>query len=139
MTTNQIFCMSPHYLKSVNTQGIHIGEICIKPNEMVKNLGVIFDQCLRMEDHVTAVCRAGYFHLKNIRSLKPYLTHKALLTVTHAFITSRIDYCNSLRYGVSDCSINRLKKFHNCAARNLHLSPVTCHISHPVQNIANHI
>ena len=63
------------------------------------------------------MCRTAYSHLRNIRSLKPYLTHKALLTVTHAFITSRINYCNSLLYCVSDYNIRRLQKIQNCAAR----------------------
>jgi len=130
-----LYVASPHYLKSINTQGIHIGEICIKPNNKVKNLGVIFDQCLRMEDHVTTVCRAAYFHLKNIRSLKPYLTHKALLTVTHAFITSRIDYCNSLLYGVSDYNINRLQRIQNCAARIITNTKKYDHITPVLRNL----
>ena len=110
-----MYVASPHYLKSINTQGIHIGEISFKPNDIVNNLGVIFEQCLQMEDSETTVCTADYFHLKNIRSLKPYLTDKALLRVTHVFIKLRIDYWNSLLYGVSDYNINSLQRIENCA------------------------
>ena len=89
-------------LMSFSTQRIHIGEICIRSNNNMKNVEVIFDLCLWMEDGITTVRRTGYFHLKDICSLKPYLTPKTLLTVTHAFITSCIDYCNSLLCGIAD-------------------------------------
>ena len=31
--------------------------------------------------------------------------------IVHSFITSNIDYCNALLYGVSQCVINKLQKF----------------------------
>ena len=33
------------------------------------------------------------------------------------FVTSRIDYCNSLLYGISDYNINHLQRIQNSAAR----------------------
>jgi len=59
-----------------------------------------------MHEHVTSVCRTAYYHLKNIHCLKAFLTQEALVTVVHAFVTSRIDYSNSLLYGISDYNIN---------------------------------
>jgi len=70
-----------------------------------------------MHEHVTSVCRAAYCHLKNIHCLKEFLTQESLVTVVHAFVTSRIDYCNSLLYGISDYNINRLQPIQNSAAR----------------------
>ena len=62
-----------------------------------------------MHEHVTSVCRAAYYHLKNIHCLKTFLTQKTLVTVVHAFVASCIDYCNSLLYGIFDYNINRLQ------------------------------
>jgi len=93
-----------------------MGASSITPNGSVKNLGVIFDQCINMHEHVTSVCRAAYYHLKNIHCLKAFLTQEALVTVVHAFVTSRIDYCNSVLCGISDYSINRLQRIQNSAA-----------------------
>ena len=53
-----------------------------------------------MHEHVTSVCRAAYYHFKNIHCLNGLLTQKTPVTVVHAFITSRIDYCNPLLYGI---------------------------------------
>jgi len=94
-----------------------MGASSITPNGSVKNLEVIFDQCINMHEHVTSVCRAAYYHLKNIRRLKTFLTQESLVTVVHAFVTSRIDYCNSLLYGISDYNINRLQRIQNSATR----------------------
>jgi len=62
-----------------------------------------------MNEHVTSVCRAAYYHLMNIHCLKALLTQEVLVTVVHAFVTSRIDYCNSLLYDISNYNINRLQ------------------------------
>ena len=39
--------------------------------------------------------------------------------VLHAFVTSRIDYCNGLLYGLLDCEISKLQRVQNAAARLL--------------------
>jgi len=61
-----------------------MGASSITPNVSVQNLGVIFDQCINVYEHVTSVCRAAYYHLKNIHCLKAFLTQEALVTVVHA-------------------------------------------------------
>jgi len=68
-----------------------------------------------MYEHLTLVCRAPYYHLKNIHCLKTFLTQEALVTVIHAFVTSCIYYCNSLLYSISDYNINRLQRIQNSA------------------------
>ena len=98
-------------------------------NGSVKNLRVIFDQCINMYEHVTSVCRAAYYHLKNIHCLKAFLTQEALVAVVHDFVTSRIDYCNSLLYGISHYSINRLQQIQNSAGHPVrYYCRCLCHI-----------
>ena len=57
------------------------------------------------------------FRKRNIRSLKSIPTHDALISVVRAFITSRLDYCNSLLLGLSDKLLQRLQRIQNIAAR----------------------
>jgi len=87
------------------------------PNGSAKNLGIIFDQCINMYEHVTSVCRVAYYHCKNSQCLKAFLIQEALVNIVHTFVTSRKDYCNSLLYGISDYNINRLQRIQNSAAR----------------------
>ena len=37
--------------------------------------------------------------------------------MVRAFVTCRIDYCNSLLYGIADYNINRLQRIQSGAAR----------------------
>jgi len=90
-----IYLALPHCVKSLWTASLQVGASSIIPNGPVQILGVIFDQCINMYEHVTSVCRAAYYHLKNIHYLKAFLTQEAPVTVVHAFVTYRIDYVTS--------------------------------------------
>ena len=107
----------PHCFKSLKTPVLQMSASSITPNGLADNLGVIFDQSVNMYEYVISVCRAAYYHLKNINCLKTFLSQEALVTVVLAFVTSRIDYCNPLLCGISDYNINRLQRIQNSAAR----------------------
>ena len=46
-------------IKRLVTPELHVGETCITSSDSVKNLGIIFDKCVNMTDHVSSVCRAS--------------------------------------------------------------------------------
>ena len=75
-----------------------------------------------------AVDTCAYFHLHNIRRISKYLDQESLLTLTHAFSTSRLDYCNSLLYGAPVTQIEKLQRIQNAAARLITRSPKFCHM-----------
>ena len=57
------------------------------------DLGVVIDSQLSLSAHVTAVCRSGYYQLRQaVRSL----SEDASKTLVQAFVSCRLDYCNSL-------------------------------------------
>ena len=66
---------------------------------------------------LVSICKASYFQMRNIRSLKFILTNEALIYVVYAFITSRLDYYNPLLLGLSDKLVQRLQRIPNVAAR----------------------
>ena len=67
---------------------ICLGDYDIYPSSCVRNLGAWFDK-LSMSRHVTKICNAAFYHLHNISRIKKYLSGDSLLTLIHAFITSR--------------------------------------------------
>jgi len=60
----------------------------IKPN-------FCFDQ-LTMAIHITKICSVTFCHLYSIRRIKKHLSMDSAATLIHSFISSWIDYCNSL-------------------------------------------
>ena len=74
----------------------------IPANDVVNNLGVYFDPGLLMERQVNKLCHVCYFHLRRLRTVRRSLTKESLLTLVHAFVTSRVDHCNGVLYGSSD-------------------------------------
>ena len=51
------------------------------------------------------------------------------MNIVHAFITSRVDYCNSLLYGLPNYQLNKLQRVLNASARLVCNAPRFCHIS----------
>ncbi len=70
-----------------------------------------------MEEHISYVVKTAFFHIYNIGLMRKYLTQQATYKLVHAYISSRLDYCNSLFYGLPKYFIQRLQHVLNTAAR----------------------
>ena len=89
----------------------------------------MFDSNQQMDVHISAVCRALHFHLRNIGAVRSHLTDEATAILVHSLVTSRLDYCNSLLYGLPDTKLNRLQRMQNIAARIVTRTSVKDHIT----------
>ena len=56
-------------------------------------------------------------HIRKIRSIRKFLTAKAVKTLCQSVVISRLDYCNSVCVGLPMKSIHRLQLAHHAAAR----------------------
>ncbi len=119
---------NPH-LKKLHFDSIMVGNDVIPKSETSGNLGVTFDENMSMKSHINSVCKSGYYHLRNISRIRKCITHDACVTLVHAFITSRLDYCNTLFAGLPDCDINKLQLVQNSAARIVTLTRKFNHIT----------
>ena len=75
------------------------------------------------------IFKAGYFCLHNISRIYKYLCRETTECLVHAFISSRLDYCNSLLYELPDCLIAKLQRVQNSAARLVYMEPRFSHIT----------
>ena len=66
---------------------------------------------------MAALSRSCFFQLRQLRSIKQSLSLEATTKFLHAFISSRLDYCNSLLAGVSGQLLHRLQVMQNATAR----------------------
>ncbi len=97
----------------------------------VKNQGVVLDSNLSFENHISHVTRKAFFHLRNFAKLRNMLPVSNAEKLVHAFMTSRLDYCNALLGGCPASSINKLQIVQNSASRVLtrlrkydHITPI---------------
>ena len=101
------------------------------PSGHVKNLGVVVDSALTMNQHVRLLCRTAYMHLYNIGKIRKFLSRSTAEKLVHALISSRLDYGNSLLYGISNFLMDRIQSVQKAAARVVtrtkkrdHITPV---------------
>ena len=109
--------------------GLHVGSSIITPAPHVKNLGVIIDSKFTMEQHINSVMRAAFFKIREISYYRRLLTPPCAKTLIHAYITSRLDYCNGLLYGFPAQQLNRVQSILNTAARLVTMTRKFVHIT----------
>ena len=112
--------------QSFDDLNIMVGDSNIVSSNSGRNIGVIFDKCIKLDYHISSVCKSTYFHLGGIRSI---LSNDACAQLIHSLVTVRLDYCNSILYGLPDNSLYRLQKIQNTGARILTRLPRFLHIS----------
>jgi len=104
-------------LDKVMVQTLELQNATVPFSSVVNDLGVLFDSELTMANQIAALGRSCFFHLRRLRSLKQSLTPDANKTLVHAFVSNRLDCCNSLLAGVSNQLLQRLQVVQNAAAR----------------------
>ena len=106
-------------IKSLPITSITFSGKTIPLSSSVTNLGVIFDPQLTFETHIKSLCQKSFYHLKNISKLRPMLSRAAAERLVHAFVSSRLDYCNALLVGIPGKHLQKLQYIQNSAARIL--------------------
>ena len=105
----------------LNGLSVNVGDSQIVPSVKVRNLGVIFDQSLTFDDHISAICQSVHFLIRSIGKVRKLLSFDTCATLIHALISSRLDYCNSILYNLPDTKIGRLQ---TRSPRREHITPV---------------
>ena len=106
-------------LQKVGDFLLQVDGCSISPSPEVRNLGVILDSTLSYQSHIKSITKSAFFHLKNISRLRASLSDSVAETLTHSFISSRLDYCNGLLFGLPNTTLDRLQYVQNSAARVL--------------------
>ena len=96
---------------------IKIADDEINISNQITSLGVIMDSTLTFNHHVTALCKACHFHLRSLRHIRRSPTDDMAVSIAVALVQSRLDFCNSLLFGISAFNLNKLQRVQNLAAR----------------------
>ena len=85
-------------------------------NSHLRTLELFFYSTCSLRDHVSNVCRSINFNLYSIGKIRKYLDRPTVEKLVNATITSRLDYCNSLMFGIPKELISQIQKRQNHAA-----------------------
>jgi len=92
------------------TPSLQLGADVIRASDHVRLLSVIIAADLSLDRHVSSVCNTCFFWLRQLNG------SVVRWTPSHAFVTSRWDYCNSVLASASKTT-DELQRVLNAAAR----------------------
>ncbi|KAF7245767.1 Growth hormone-releasing hormone receptor [Varanus komodoensis] len=105
------------------------------PKGQGEQFGVLLDPELSLDSRVAAVAGSAFVLLRLGHQLQPYLDERCLAAVTHALVTSRLDYCSALCVGLPLTMVRTLRLVQKRAARILmgnsrysHITSVLYHL-----------
>ena len=104
---------TPHQLSKLDCQTITRGGVAIKVSSESMCLGVLLDSTLTFAPYVRRLSGKCFYHLRQLKIVRRSLSEAAAKTMIHAFITSRIDYCNSVLHVVSAVHLRPLQNVLN--------------------------
>ena len=77
-----------------------IAGIPILFSETIKTLGVTLDQNVTLNKHVSSLSRSIHFYTRALRHIRPALSESMAATLGASPVQSRLDYANSIMYGM---------------------------------------
>ena len=127
----ELIMFSSRFKPNITVPSFHVGDSVVELSNCVKDLGVTLDNHLTLGSHVQGVCRTATFGLRSIARVRKYLDQQTCERLVHAYVSSKLDYCNSLLYGLPGEMLNRIQRIQNNAARVVtrirksdHITPV---------------
>ena len=98
-------------------------------SQEVYNLGCTLDSLLTFNSHISITIAQGYHLIRNISSIRKYLSEDHMKTLVNALVIAKVDNCNSLLYGISSYDSERLQRFQNSCARLIYRKRKYDHVS----------
>ena len=99
----ELLVISAKHLPRPTLQEISVVNETICSSQKARNIGVIFDHHFRFNEHIASICKSSFYHLRNISNIRKYLSSTTTEILVHAFVSSKLDNCNSLLYGLPNC------------------------------------
>ena len=107
----------------------------LNTTDSARKLGFIFDSHLTFSDQISSLSKSCYYHIRELRCIRPYLNFKTASTIAASIVHSKLDYCNSLYYNLPKSQTNRLQVIQNSLARAVVKAPKFCHVTHILKSL----
>ena len=125
----ELIVISSKYRPEPVLDSVQVGDERITPKSSARNLGVIFDNRMSLNEHIAKICKSSQYHLSNIGKIRKLLDQNTTEILLHAFVSSKMDNCNELLFGLPKYQLNRLQLIQNTAARIATLTKKYDHVT----------
>ena len=105
-------------LAAIHIAPLHLQDgTIVAPSTNVRNFGAIFESEMTMSDHVNSVTCTCFYQLSQLSFVRHSLSAYLVGMLVQAFVSSRVDYCNSPLYGAGAHVTCKLQVELNAATR----------------------
>ena len=125
----EVIHITSQFKQHTPIESLRISDCCTRPVTCARDLGTIITSNLRMQNQVNNICRSSYLALHKIGQIRNFLDKQTTEKLVHAFISCRLDFCNSLLHCIPDSQTSKLQRIQNSAARLVTRSSSRQHIT----------
>ena len=115
--TEFIYLGSWQQIRKCKTNSISVTGSDVSRSNSIKYLGVIVDENLRMQEHITSKCQIAARNIQYISSIRKHISVQTAKQLCYSLVLSHLDYCNVLFSGLPKNAISRLQRIQNWAGK----------------------
>ena len=109
--------------KFISIFPIELLSVKTNPVKSALNIDVIFDKNIIFRSHISVVCSSCFYHMPDLQRIRRHLDLDSAKLLATGLSFIRLDYRNSLLYGIADIDLTRLQHVRNQLARLVTKSP----------------
>ena len=103
----------PSVNRDIEMNGTFIDGKYIRCVDSAKHLGVVLDTELTFNSQINKLVSSCFHTIRNIARIKKFISEVQLKTLVTTLIFTKLDYCNSLYYGINKQVIPKIQVVQN--------------------------
>jgi hypothetical protein len=115
--TELLWCSTFRCQDRLPATSVSLGGFDVRPSNSVRDLGIYIDAAVSMRRHIDVIVARCFSALRQLRSVRQYVTLPVLQMLVTSLVLSRMDYGNGLLVGLPASQLRRLQSVQNAAAR----------------------
>lgn len=112
----EIMAVGGPWCNMMELQSLTVGNEEVDVTKCVRLPGVDSDSDLTSKQHVWNVANKCFYMLKNIFKIRFCINETAAKAGVHSMITSKLDYCNAILYGLQESTLKHFTRVQNLSA-----------------------